>query len=63
MTKDLKAANLWSVVSEAVPAPDEAGVRQAAWTRKNDKAYSDIYNACDPDQQEFIIDYDFAKEA
>lgn len=59
----LKAANLWAVVREARPAPNAEGARDAGWTRKNDKAWSDIYNSCDSDQQEFIIDYEFAKDA
>ena len=58
MSMHLKAAGLWSVVSDDVPA-----VRDAAWSRRNDRAWNDIYGACDPDQQEFIFDYDFAKQA
>ena len=58
MSMHLKAAGLWSVVSDIVP-----DVRDAAWARRNDRAWNDIYGACDSDQQEFIFDYDFAKQA
>ena len=56
----LKGANLWSVIVDDLPA---AGQRDAAWNRRNDRAWSDIYGACDSDQQEFIIEYEFAKQA
>ena len=58
MSMHLKAAGLLSVVSDVVP-----DVRDAAWSRRNDRAWNDIYGACDSDQQEFIFDYDFAKQA
>ena len=54
----LKAAGLWSVISDNIP-----DIRDAAWSRRNDRAWNDIYGACDSDQQEFIFDYDFAKQA
>ena len=58
MSIHLKAAGLWSVISDIVP-----DVRDAAWSRRNDRAWNDIYGACDSDQQEFIFDYAFAKQA
>ena len=56
----LKNANLWTVVLADLP---DITLRIADWSKKNDRACSDIYGACESNQQEFIIDYKFAKHA
>ena len=60
MMMHLKAVNLWSVVNEDLP---DAVNQDASWHRRNDRAWTDIYGACESDQQEFIVEYEFAKQA
>lgn len=59
MTLYLKSANMWDWVTTLPQLP----ARTPQWTRKNDKALGDIHNACEPDQQDLIIDLDLAKSA
>ena len=59
MMMHLKSGGLWNVVSDALP---DVAQRDETWLRKNDRAWSDMYGACESNQQEFIIDYEFAKE-
>ena len=53
MMMHLKNAGLWVVISGDIP---EGPARDEAWDTKNDRAWSDIYGACESNQQEFIID-------
>ena len=60
ITLYLRGAGLWSLVSVAVPANTQD---DQVWVRRNDKALSAIHNACVPQQQDLIMDFDHAKEA
>ena len=55
----LRGAGLWSVINQ--PPPPEP--HDDIWTRRNDKALSAIHNACVPQQQDLIIELDYARDA
>ena len=53
-----KEAGLWSIITEVVP-----GDCDAEWHKKNNKALRDIFNACESEARELILEDDYAKSA
>ena len=58
MTLYFKEVELWEIVSEAVPEEADAG-----WQKKNNKALRDLFNACESEARELIMEEDYAKNA
>ena len=53
----LKSAKLYDVVIQIPNEPDER------WVDKDNTALVEIHNACEPDQQEMILDANYVKVA
>ena len=53
-----KEAELWQMVTEMVPE-----VSDAEWHKKNNRALRDIFNACEAEARELILEEDNAKNA
>ena len=52
-----KEAELWRIVTEEVQLED------TEWHKKNNKALRDIFNTCESEARELILEEDYAKNA